>query len=56
MRAIFEDGNGGYDKPTRCDTVNLAAVLDRSWKFRGNINYGTQMSILEVREMIFENN
>ena len=55
MNAMCQDGNCGYAKHTRCDIVSLAAVLDRSWKFRGNINNGTQMNIFEAREMIFAN-
>ncbi len=27
-----------------------------SWIFRGNIDYGTQMTILEAREIILPNN
>ena len=56
MNEICQDWNGGYDKHTRCDTVSLAAVLVRPWKFRGSINNGTQMNIHEAREMIFANN
>jgi len=48
LRAISEDG--GHGKHTRRDTVTFAAVLDSSWKFRGNINYGKEMRYLRYRK------
>ena len=53
MNAICEKGNVGCSKHIICGTVTFAAVLYMSKKFRGNINYVKQMSIMEVREMRF---
>ena len=55
MNALCEEGNVGRAKHISCGTVTFAAVLYRSRKFRGNINYGTKMNIMEVREMRFAN-
>ena len=56
MNAICEEGNVGRAKHISCGTVTFVAALYRSRKFRGNINYGTKMTIMEVREMRLADN
>jgi hypothetical protein len=48
MNAICEEGNVGRGKHISCGTVTVVAVLYRSRKFWGNINYGTEMAVMEV--------
>ena len=50
LNGICMDGNEVNGKQTRSDMTSFAIILDRSWKFKSNINYGTQISVLEAAE------